>query len=91
MAKKTTAQQIPSTVQSIRVGSGASLRSSAFYHPSEPNFVHDVNIKTMNKNKFLYILTFAATLQCITLVATTLLINETLNNLDKATTPFLAR
>ena len=36
---------------------------------------------------FLYILTFAATLQCITLVATTLLINEMLSNLDETTTP----
>ena len=56
-------------------------------YASEPNFVHDVNTKKYNKNKFLYVLTFAATLQCFTLVATTLLINETLNNLEKTTVP----
>ena len=49
--------------------------------------MHDVNIKKFNKNKFLYVLTFAATLQCFTLVATTLLINETLNDLEKTTVP----
>ena len=86
MAKKTTGQQIPSTVQLIRLGS----ESGRFRSPppllAEPNFVHDVNVTKVNR-KLLYFLTFAAALECITLVATTLLINETLNDLTTTTGP----
>ena len=91
MAKKTTAPQTPSIVQSIRVGSESRWFRSMAPYPSEPNFVHDANIKKYNKNKFLYVLTFAAPLQCFTLVATTLLINDTLNNLEKTTVPTTTR
>ena len=88
MRKEIAAPPIPSLVQQpIRVGSvGRWFRSTAPY-TSEPKFCACANIKKFNKNKFLYILTFAATLQCLTLVATTLLINETLNNLEKTTVP----
>ena len=74
--------------QPIRVGSGAGEVGSTAPTTDEPKFCACANFKKFSKNKFLGILTFAATLQCITLVATTLLINETLNNLDKTTTPF---
>ena len=78
--------------QPIRVGSGAGEVGSTAPTTDEPKFCACANFKKFNKNlfnnKFLCLLTFVATLQCITLVATTLLINETLNNLDKTTTPF---
>ena len=86
MAKEV-AQPILSSVPLIRVGSESRRCGSTAPSTSEPKFCASPNVKKFNKNKFLYILTFAATMQCITLVATTLLINETLNNLDKTTTP----
>ena len=87
--------------QPIRVGSGAGEVGSTAPVTDEPKFCACANFKKFYKNlfsdkfhqnlfnnKFLFLLTFVAALQCITLVATTLLINETLSDLDKTSTPF---
>ena len=86
MAKKK-AKTITSSSPPIRVGSGAAGGLS-FRGPTSPSFYAPVIVKKFNQNTLLYLLTFTATLLCITLVATTLSLSETLSNFE-TTTPCL--
>ena len=87
MRKESAAPPILSPVQPIRVGSGAGEVGSTAPWTYEPHLCARPNVKKYNKSPLLYILTFVAALQCLTLVATTILMNETLSDLNETTTP----